>query len=316
MGEELVQVATQPQIAGYVKRPPVQVGKGITGQVAQTGRMALVTDVRTDPRYLFRAMAEKEGLISLLSVPLTVRDKVIGVFNTYTGKPHDFSSKEQVFIQTLANQTALAIENARLVAGAAILREMHHRVKNNLQTIAMLLRLQMSDGPNRPAAQVLPEAINRILAIAAVHETLSDSGMRLVDVKAVLNQIADTIVENLSHPSKRLQVRVEGDEIVLPSQAATALALATNELVQNALEHAFVKQNVGTVRVHVHDEGETLVVAVADDGAGLTAGIHDGSSLGLEIVRTLVAEDLKGTFTLSSSESGTQAVMRLPVPAS
>jgi two-component sensor histidine kinase len=315
-GEQLIPVATQTRNPAYADRPSIRVGQGITGQVAQSGQPAIVADVRTDPRYLFPEVAHSQGLVSMLSVPLTVRDKVIGVLNWYTEQPHTFSDKEQVFFQTLANQTALAIENAHLVAGAAIVREMHHRVKNNLQTIAMLLRLQMSDGPDRPAAEALPEAINRILAIAAVHETLSDSGLRMVDVKAVLTQIADTVGQNLSHPNKALRVSVSGDETVLPSQAATALALAANELIQNALDHAFVALDKGTVQVQLHDEGQALTVIVADDGVGLSGRTGEGSSLGLEIVHTLVAEDLKGTFTLKPGEGGTQAVIRLPRPGS
>ncbi len=313
-GDKLVPVATQAQSPGYANRPAIPVGQGITGQVAQTGQPVTVSDVRADPRYLFREMARQEGLVSLLSVPLVVRDQVIGVFNCYTRQPHTFSSKEEVVFQTLANQTALAIENARLVASAAIVREMHHRVKNNLQTIAMLLRLQMSDAPERPAADALPETINRILAIAAVHETLSEQGLRVVDVKDVLTRVANTVVQNLSHPNKALRVTVEGARIELPSQAATALALATNELLQNALEHAFVGRDKGTVRVQLCDEGATLTVIVSDDGVGLAGRAGDGSSLGLEIVHTLVAEDLQGTCTLTPGAGGTQALIRLPRP--
>jgi GAF domain-containing protein len=366
-GAELVPVATQTQSPTDAQRPAIRVGQGITGQVAQTGQPAIIPDVQADARYLFPEMARRQGLVSMLSVPLTVRDKVIGVLNWYTDQPHAFSQKEQVFFQTLANQTALAIENAQLVAGVAIVREMHHRVKNNLQTIAMLLRLQMSDGPDRPAADVLPEAINRILAIAAVHETLSESGLRLVDVKNVLTHIAGTVVQNLSHPNKALRVTVDGDEIILPSQAATALALATNELIQNALEHAFVERDEGSIQVQLRDEGQMLTVLVADDGVGLAGAaslidpsggsavslsngaavslsnggavslsnggavslpnggaaglpnggavsLSNGASLGLEIVQTLVAEDLKGTFTLVPGEDGTRAIIRLPRP--
>jgi GAF domain-containing protein/anti-sigma regulatory factor (Ser/Thr protein kinase) len=316
-GAKLIPVATRSQSPAYADRPPVQVGQGITGQVAQTTRSIAVTNVQADPRYLFRERAEREGLVSLLSVPLILRDKVIGVFNCYTNEPHTFSAKEKVFFQTLANQTALAIENARLVASVAIVREMHHRVKNNLQTIAMLLRLQMSDGPDRRAAEVLPETINRILAIAAVHETLSERGLRMVNVKDVLTHIAGIVVQSLSDPSKALRVTVEGDEMQLPSQAATALALATTELIQNALEHAFVGRDEGRVQVQLRDEGQTLTVAVADDGVGLAGGANSphGSGLGLEIVQTLVAEDLKGTFTFTPGERGTQTIIRLPRPS-
>jgi GAF domain-containing protein/anti-sigma regulatory factor (Ser/Thr protein kinase) len=332
-GEALLPVATQPDNQGYTNRPPIRVGQGVTGGVAQSGQPAVVADVQVDPRYLYREMAREEGLVSLLSVPLTVRDKVIGVFNLYTGQPHDFTAKEQVFFQTLANQTALAIENARLVAGAAIVREMHHRVKNNLQTIAMLLRLQMSDGPDRPASAVLPEAINRILAIAAVHETLSESGLRMVDVRTVLSHIGSTVIQNLSDPHKRLHVSVEGDGLVLPSQAATALALATNELIQNALEHAFVQRESGHVKVLLQDGGDVLTVSVVDDGVGMETSGEAGPApglpnrsgapersadvgLGLEIVTTLVTEDLKGSFDLGADESGTRATIRLPRPGS
>jgi two-component sensor histidine kinase len=311
-GEELVPVATQSQSPAYANRPAVRVGQGVTGQVAQTGQPATVADVQADPCYLFPELAKELGLVSLLSVPLTVRDKVIGVFDCYTAEPHTFPPKEAVFFQTLANQTALAIENARLVAGSVIVREMHHRVKNNLQTIAMLLRLQMSDGPDRRAAEVLPETTNRILAIAAVHETLSKSGLRVVDLKDVLTHLADTVVQNLSHPNKTLRVTVEGDEIILASQAVTALALAANELIQNALEHAFVGRHEGTVLVQLRDDEQTLAITVTDDGVGLTGRAGASSSLGLEIVQTLVAEDLKGTFTLEPGERGTRATILLP----
>jgi len=315
-GRELVPVATQNQNPAYANRPSIAVGHGITGQVVQTGQAAIVENVQANPHYLYPELARELGLVSLLSVPLTVRDKVIGVFDCYTAEPHAFTRKEEVFFQTLANQTALAIENAQLVASSVIVREMQHRVKNNLQTIAMLLRMQMSSAPDRPAAVVLPEAINRILAIAAVHETLSESGLRLTSVKTVLTKIVDTVLQNLSPPDKTLRVSVTGDDVELPSQAATALALATNELIQNALEHAFVGRDAGVVVVELNAGEEMLTVSVTDDGVGLgeTGADAASSSLGLEIVRTLVTEDLQGSFSLTPGERGTQAVIHLPRP--
>jgi two-component sensor histidine kinase len=139
----------------------------------------------------------------------------------------------------------------------------------------------------------------------------------MVDVRAVLTRIADTMTHNLSHPNKRLTITVDGDELVLPSQAATALALATNELIQNALEHAFVARDKGTVQVRLQEEEEQISVVVADDGVGLATAMASASghsSLGLEIIRTLVTEDLHGTFTLTPTQDGTRAVIRLPRP--
>jgi two-component sensor histidine kinase len=133
----------------------------------------------------------------------------------------------------------------------------------------------------------------------------------------MLTQIAATIVQNLSRPDKALSVTVDGDQLDLPSQSATALALATNELIQNALDHAFVGRDEGTVLVQLRDEGEMLVIAVIDDGVGLACGdASDETSLGLEIVKTLVTEDLQGTFCLAPGERGTEATIRLPRPSS
>src|SRR6185436_350099 len=150
---------------------------------------------------------------------------------------------------TLANQTALAIENAQLVTNAAIVREMHHRIKNNLQTVAMLLRMQAgeargnaaisSDGTTT-AADVLHISVTRILSIAAVHEVLAQEGFRLVNVKDVMERIAATVSQNMLRPDLQAEIIVEGEPVVLPSRPATALALVVNELLQNALEHAFV----------------------------------------------------------------------------
>src|SRR5207247_8506529 len=110
---------------------------------------------------------------SMLAVPLRVRDRTLGVVNCYTDRRHEFTQGEINLLQTLANQTALAIENAGLVVKSAMVREMHHRVKNNLQMIAMLLRLQLRDGREVSGREVLTETINRVLSIATVHEILA-----------------------------------------------------------------------------------------------------------------------------------------------
>ena len=191
--------------------------------MAQTGQPATVLDVTADTRYRHAAVARQEGLCSLLCVPLVVRERVIGVFNCYTAQPHRFSEDEITLFSTLANQTALAIENARLVSNAAVVREMHHRIKNNLQSVAMLLRLQMSGGQDLSPREVLHDSVNRILSIAAVHEVLSQQGFRLVDVKDVLARVGRAVAHNMRRPDLEVEVSVQGDEVALPSQAATSL---------------------------------------------------------------------------------------------
>jgi GAF domain-containing protein len=307
---ELVLRATKHLSPAYRDKPPLKAGEGIIGLVAQTGRSMRVLDVTADSRYRHADVAQQEKLCSLLCVPLTVRDRVIGVFNCYTAEPHRYTDDEVALFSTLANQTALAIENARLVTHTAVVREMHHRIKNNLQNVAMLLRLQMSGDREISAREVLHESINRILSIAAVHEVLSQRGFRLVDLKDVLTRVGRAVAQNMRHPDLEVEVTVQGDEVPLPSQAATSLALAINELLQNALEHAFVGRRRGKVLVSLHHASGELKVEVRDDGVGLS----DSSSrrLGLEIVETLVREDLHGEWVLTGN-GGTMARITIPL---
>jgi two-component sensor histidine kinase len=283
--------------------------------VAQSGQYRSVLSVQREAAYRYPAIAQQEGLRSLLCVPLVVRDRVIGVLNCYTAQVHRFSEDEVALFSTLANQTALAIENARLVSSAAVVREMHHRIKNNLQNVAMLLRLQMSGEREVPAREVLHDSVNRILSIAAVHEVLSQRGFRLVDVKDVLTRVGRAVAHNMQRPDLEIEVIVDGDEVALPSRAATSVALVVNELVQNALEHAFPDRTRGQIAVSLRRTLGEVVIEVQDDGIGLDAG--SPQNLGLEIVETLVCEDLSGRWSLTSDD-GTRARIVFPVndPAS
>ena len=188
---------------------------------------------------------------------------------------------------------------------------MHHRIKNNLQTVAMLLRMQAAEGPGLTAQDVLQTSVNRILSIAAVHEVLAGEGFQLVNVKDVTERIAAIVSQNMLRPDLEAQIVVEGEAIVLPSRSATALALVINELVQNALEHAFVGRPAGLVRIVLGRSPEEYVVEVSDDGVGLPAAGRT-ASLGLEIVETLVRDDLHGSLAFNSTAEGTTVVIRLP----
>lgn len=295
----------------YRHRPPLPVGQGVTGMVAITGKPMYIADVRTDPRYAGHELARAEGLVSLLSVPLSVRDRVIGVLNGYTAVPRTFTEEEQTWFATLANQTALAIENARLVTHTAVIREMHHRIKNNLQTVAMLMQLQLADADRLSAREVLTANIHRIRSIAAVHELLSDKGFRLVDVKDVLQRITRAAGETLTNPQQEITIHVFGEPLLLPSRAATALTLVVNELVQNALEHAFVGHTTGQIDISLGHSPEELIVLVMDNGRGMPPEMAKG--LGLELVETLVTDDLHGRIKFQNRPNGGAEIsIRLP----
>jgi signal transduction protein with GAF and PtsI domain len=311
-GRDLVMRSINSTGVEFHRRPLLHVGEGVSGLVVRDRVPVKVLDIRTSPLYPFHDLAQQEGLVSMLSVPLTVRERVIGALNCYTTQPRQFSDSEVALFSTLANQTALAIENAHLVTNAAIVREMHHRIKNNLQTVAMLLRMQAADGSGLTVQDVLHTSVNRILSIAAVHEVLAGEGFRLVNVKDVTERIAALVSQNMLRPDLQVNIVVTGEGLVMPSRPATALALVINELLQNALEHAFVGRPAGRVRIALGRGPAEWVVEVSDDGVGLP--VARPSSLGLEIVETLVRDDLHGSLAFTSTAEGTQAVVRLPPP--
>jgi signal transduction protein with GAF and PtsI domain len=311
--KDLVLTAAHGAGERYGKGGRLKVGDGIIGLVAREGKPIAVSDVQTDPRYRAHEMAASEGLRALLSVPLVVRERVIGVFNCYLDRPHHFTDAEIKLFTTLANQTALAIENANLVVRSAIIREMHHRVKNNLQTVAMLLRLQVRDGREVSGREVLTETITRILSIAAVHEILSVEGFRLVNLRQLLERVTQNVTQTMTAPALRLAVEVRGEDVFLNSHQATSLALVVNELLQNAIEHAFPNRTDGRIEIRLLPQDGGLVLEVQDDGAGLPAGFTPtaGDDLGLKIIHALVTEDLNGTITFHDG-GGTTAVIRVP----
>jgi len=288
------------------------IGQGLVGEVARQAMPVSVPDVRKDARYLNRSLAEAEGLVSFLGVPLLVRQRIVGVLSCYTDALHEFTSKETDLFSMLANQTALAIENARLVISTAVVREMHHRVKNNLQSVAMLLRLQMGSSKDEGTRSILAGAMARILTIAAVHETMSEQGLSMVDVRQVLERVAASAAQLVA--GKEILIEVEGGSLALPSRMATSLALAVGEFVQNAVKHAFPDRASGHIRIIVTPGPETNEVHVLDDGVGAAGTRSERKGLGIELVQTLVSHDLKGQFELSSTETGTRAVVRFPSP--
>jgi two-component sensor histidine kinase len=202
-----------------------------------------------------------------------------------------------------------------LVGKDATIREIHHRVKNNLQTVAALLRLQARRLPagEATARDALREAERRIGSIAVVHETLSQTGSDAVDFDEVADRVV-ALTGELGTGDSEVRVHREGSFGQLPPEVATPLALVLVELVQNAVEHGLAGGN-GEVRVSVAAGGpDRLVVAVADDGAGLPEGFDllTGGGLGLQIVRTLVEGELGGTLTVEPGAPGTRVTLDLP----
>lgn len=190
---------------------------------------------------------------------------------------------------------------------STMIKEVHHRVKNNLQTVASILRMQGRRTDDPEVRLQLTEAVNRVLAVAVIHEFLSREDDQMINVRDVCQRIITQTQRAAVAPGKLISLNVAGPPIYLPSQQATACALVANELVLNALEHAFHDRDRGSVSVQLSDLGDQMTLVVLDDGVGLPESVESMDNLGLTIVRTLVEGDLKGEFTMERALPGTRA---------
>ena len=197
----------------------------------------------------------------------------------------------------------------------AMIQEIHHRVKNNLQTIAALLRLQARRTDTSEVRDQLRESIGRIISIAVVHEFLSREEDTHINIYEVSSRILNEIRSGVLDPQRPIALCLEGSRrFTLPAQQATSCALIVNELIQNAAGHAFAEQSDAKIVVRLAERDDSLCIEIEDNGRGLPADFNPDQQggLGLHIVRTLVREDLKGNFEIASGPNGTRATISFP----
>jgi two-component sensor histidine kinase len=224
-----------------------------------------------------------------------------------------------------------------LLSKDAAMREVHHRVKNNLQTISSLLRLQARRVTAKGGREALLEAERRVRSIALVHEILSRDPVDQVPFNEIVSSLVQMAEDSVVGPV-RVEIEVEGDLGDLPADMATPLAVTLAELLQNAVEHAFeedrhplrsartpkrkahrARPEPGRVTVSLRHRRRALTVEVRDNGIGLPRGfdIERTSSLGLSIVRDLVVSQLDGSIEMRrvprSEGGGTVARIEIPV---
>ena len=215
-------------------------------------------------------------------------------------------------IVMLNNVTELRRRERELVTKDATIREIHHRVKNNLQTVSALLRLQARRIEDPGASAALNEAVRRIASIALVHETLSNSRDSSVAFDDVLDSLVTHALE-LSPRMNELRIDRTGSFGSLEPRIATPLALVITELIHNALEHGLAQEGLA-LGIHVSSVASELSVTISDDGVGFPEGFDIATSpnLGLQIVRTLTENELRGTLSLVTDEKETRAVLLFP----
>lgn len=217
----------------------------------------------------------------------------------------------------LQDVTELRRRDRQILSKDATIREIHHRVKNNLQTVAALLRLQSRRLANPEARTALEESMRRVSSIALVHETLSSAIDEEVDFDEVVDRLLEMLVD-VTGAAGRVSVGRVGTFGQLPAELATPLVMVLTELVGNAVEHGFADGRTGSVEVSGARSRGTLTVQIADNGAGLPDGfsLDRADRLGLQIVRTLVDAELNAVLELTrrpEGGAGTAAIVRIPL---
>lgn len=213
----------------------------------------------------------------------------------------------------LHNATEQVQRQRELNVKSAIIQEVHHRVKNNLQTIAAMMRIQARRSSTDEARQQLLDAVNRILSMSVIHEFLSQDEHRPINIREVCQRIATQVAQVVTSPDQHVDIQVTGPNIRLPAGQATPAAMVVNELLLNAMEHGLSGREQGHIEVQLDDLGDAVQVTILDDGHGLPAGFdpNHSSSLGLQIVHTLVTDDLKGELHMEPVLSPSAATLAL-----
>ncbi len=196
-------------------------------------------------------------------------------------------------------------QEKNLILKSKAIQELSHRVKNSLQTVVSLLRLQSRRTENEDARRILEDSLNRIFSISAVYELLAGAKEDWISLRETLNMVRNNAVQSFTGPDFRPQIHLEGDDVMVLSDIATSVALAVNELVQNALKYAFVGQGEGTIVIEIKSGRVYSQITIKDNGKGISLEKERRQGLGLSIVKSLVEDKLHGKLRIRSTETGT-----------
>ena len=235
------------------------------------------------------------------------------LFRALPLRPHGRPSGALVLVRDV---TEVRRRDRALLSKDATIREIHHRVKNNLQTVAALLRMQGRRSADPSVRQALSESMRRVASIALVHETLSTSPDDRVDLDQIVDRLVP-MISDVAAAESSARVRRVGTFGILGAELATPLVMVLAEIVQNALQHAFGPETgEGQVTIAVDRSAKELDIVVSDDGQGLPDGfsVEKASGLGLQIVRTLVDSELLGSIEMCHREGERGTAVRIVVP--
>ena len=262
----------------------------------------------------FNSMFDKNSNVrTVIGVPVLIRSRITGVIQIYYKDYYVYSNEEGKYLSTFARHAALAIEDTRLMGRSALLKESHHRIKNNLQSIISLVSLQkafINKNEDISVEYILDNIISRIKSIAAVHDLLSkdEMGRSIINTKELIEVIID-----FTNFNSNVKINLELDDTLMPYNKASSIALIINELVINSMKHAFKKnQENSKIFIKFNKGKKWTTLIVEDNGKGLRDDfdIKKNNSLGLSIVQSIVKNEFNGKLEFSNNQ-GTKVTAKL-----
>ena len=310
---------------GSSDSPTIDYRAGRTRDVIdEPGRDEIIREVMHTGAARAVDMDYVDGTGRLFCLPLRSAREPFGALCLRMAPGKELVEDELGLLQAFSDAATVAIENASLYeetrrgleVASALLQEMHHRVRNNLQTVAALLSIQLRQNEGAAWAHHLREAISRVQAIAAVHDLLSDEsrlGGTTVDV--IARHAADEAYGTLTPPGLTVTFDIPRSDVRVPSKQATILALLINELVANAVKHGFAGRDHGIISITASEDDGHAVIEIANDGEAIPEDFNPSGShgLGMRIVHRLVTADLHGDFSIGPGGVGSVAVLRFPL---
>lgn len=253
-------------------------------------------------------------ICSLICVPFYIRSRLGGIIQIYYKDYHLYAEEEIKYLETIAHQTALAIHNTKLMGNSVLLRESHHRIKNNLQSIISLISLYKTSvkrGSQKDIIGMLDDLISKIKSISAVHDLLAKDklGRSIINLKELITHI----IECMINTKKGVEFNLQLDDVFVSYSKASTIALVVNELVTNSLKYAFIGREKGEVKISCKYCNETIILEISDNGIGFPEhfDINQCKGLGLSIVHSIVTKQLGGTIFIKSSQ-GADITIEIP----
>ncbi|MBN1219275.1 MAG: GAF domain-containing protein [Anaerolineae bacterium] len=322
--EKTNQLGHQAMAGGFmdIARSDYQqpVGEGLIGLAAQTGQSILVNNVHQDSRYVAGFQKEVPTQAELC-VPLKLDHQVIGVLDVQEIEVDAFDQTDITAMETLADQIAVAIQNARLYeqaqqdaeTRAILLSEVNHRVKNNLTGIIGLLYVARSRAQvdNQATYQTtMDELIGRVRGLASVHSMLSESEWRPLRLSDLVTEIIHAALRTIPY-DKRVSINVPASPVRVTSDQAHNLALVVNELATNTIKYALEGRDAAQITFQIDSDQRMVRCEYRDDGPGYPQDVlrWEKHSVGFDLIKNIVSDNLQGEISLHN-DNGAVAIIQ------